>query len=114
MPLPNLGKMVPTFPITIPSTQQVVTFRPFLVKEEKILLIALEADDEKVILDAVLQVVAACALGSIKLESLANFDLEYIFLQLRARSINESIELAYKCHNIVEMQNEKPVSCNNI
>ena len=107
MPLPNLEKMVPTFLVTIPSTQQVVTFRPFLVKEEKILLIALEANDEKAMLDAVLQVVSACAIGPLKLESLANFDIEYIFLQLRARSIN-------KCHNQIVKDDGSPASCNNI
>ena len=114
MSLPNLEKMVPTFPVTIPSTQQVVTFRPFLVKEEKILLIALEANDEKAMLDAVLQVVSACAIGPLKLDSLANFDLEYIFLQLRARSVNEVIELAYKCHNQIAKDGAPPGSCDNI
>jgi hypothetical protein len=114
MPLPNLEKMVPTFPVTIPSTQQIVTFRPFLVKEEKILLIALEANDEKAMLDAVIQVVMACAIGPLKVETLANFDLEYIFLQLRARSINEVIELAYKCHNQVAKNEGSLGSCDNI
>jgi len=106
--------MVPTFSITIPSTQQVVTFRPFLVKEEKILLIALEANDEKTMLDAIIQVVNACAIGPLKLESLANFDLEYIFLQLRARSINDVVELAYRCHNPVDKGDGKKGSCDNI
>ena len=114
MPLPNLEKMVPTFPVTIPSTQQVVTFRPFLVKEEKILLIALEANDEKAMLDAVIQVVSACTIGpGLKMDTLSNFDLEFIFLQLRARSVNEVVELSYKCHNTVE-HNGKEVSCDNI
>ena len=114
MPLPNLEKMVPTFPVTIPSTKQVVTFRPFLVKEEKILLIALEANDEKSMLDAIIQVVTSCVLSPLKVDSLANFDLEYIFLQLRARSINEVIELAYRCHNAVDKGNGKTGSCDNV
>jgi hypothetical protein len=114
MPLPNLEKMVPTFSMTIPSTQQVVTFRPFLVKEEKILLIALEANDEKAMLDAVLQVVSGCAIGPLKPDSLANFDIEYIFLQLRSHSINDSIDLSYRCHNKVAKTGGPPGSCDNI
>lgn len=107
MPLPSLDKMVPHFSITIPSTKEEVTFRPFLVKEEKLLLIALEAGDEKSMLDAILQVVQSCALQPLKIDNLANFDLEYIFLQLRARSINDIIELAYKCHNNVPASPEE-------
>jgi hypothetical protein len=101
MPLPNLEKMVPYFQVTIPSTGNEVTFRPFLVKEEKLLLMALETNEEKAMLDAVLNVISACAMSPLKLDALSNFDLEYIFLQLRARSINEIVELSYKCHNKV-------------
>jgi T4 bacteriophage base plate protein len=107
MPLPNLAKMVPTFKVTIPSSGKEVTFRPFLVKEEKLLLIALEAGEEKTMLDAMVEVVKSCALTPIKVDTLANFDLEYIFLQLRARSVNEVIELAYKCHNKVPLTGEE-------
>ena len=107
MPLPNLEKMVPTFQVTIPSTKEEATFRPFLVKEEKLLLIALESNDEKAMLDAIVQAVKSCAISPIKVETLANFDLEYIFLQLRARSINEVIELSYKCHNEVAVSPEE-------
>jgi T4 bacteriophage base plate protein len=101
MPLPNLEKMVPHFEITIPSTGKEVTFRPFLVKEEKILLIALESGEEKAMLEAIVQVITSCAVSPLKIDSLANFDLEYIFLQLRARSVNEVVDLTYRCHNIV-------------
>jgi hypothetical protein len=104
MPLPNLEKMVPHFEITIPSTGKPVTFRPFLVKEEKILLIALEGGEEKAMLDAIVQVISACAISPLKIDSLANFDLEYIFLQLRAHSVNEQLTLTYKCHNLVQLQ----------
>jgi hypothetical protein len=106
MPLPNLEKMVPHFEITIPSTGKPVTFRPFLVKEEKILLIALEGGEEKAMLDAIVQVIAACAVTQLKIDTLANFDLEYIFLQLRAHSVNEVVELTYRCHNLVELRPE--------
>lgn len=103
MPLPNLEKMVPHFKIIIPSTKKEVTFRPFLVKEEKILLLALEGGDEKVMLDAIIQVISSCAVTEIKPDTLANFDIEYIFLQLRARSVNEIVELNYRCHNSVQL-----------
>ena len=107
MPLPNIDKMVPTFVLTIPSSGKEVTFRPFLVKEEKLLLIALEAGEEKAMLDAMLEVIKSCALTPIKIDTLANFDLEYIFLQLRARSVNEVIELSYKCRNEVNITTEE-------
>lgn len=107
MPLPNLEMMVPHFTVTIPSTQQEVTFRPFLVKEEKILLIALESKDEKVMLDSIIQVITSCAISPFKVETLANFDIEYIFLQLRSRSVNEEIELSYRCHNLVPLSAEE-------
>jgi len=99
MPLPSLEKIIPIFPITIPSLQETLQFRPFLVKEEKLLLIAMDGNDENQMLDAVGQVVANCAISPLKVDELANFDLEYVFLQLRARSVNESAELNYRCHN---------------
>ena len=106
MPLPNLEKIVPQFEITIPSTKQAVKFRPFLVKEEKLLLIAMEAEDERAMLDAVMQVVVACAITPLRVEDLANFDLEYIFLQLRARSVDNNVVLSYRCHNQIELAPE--------
>jgi len=107
--------MVPTFPITIPSTGAEVIFRPFLVKEEKILLIALETKEEKSMLDAIIQVIASCAVGPIKVDSLSNFDIEYIFLQLRARSVNNVVEMNYRCHNIVgKDESGKDLTCENM
>lgn len=107
MPLPSLEKIIPQFDITIPSTEAVVKFRPFLVKEEKLLLIALEGNDESAMLDGIIQVVTSCALQPIKIDALSNFDLEYIFLQLRARSVDEWVELAYKCHNEITLSPEQ-------
>src|SRR5258708_4874679 len=99
MPLPNLEKIVPQFDLTIPSTGDTLKFRPFLVKEEKLLLMALESKEEKDMVDAMAQVIQACALSPIKVDSLAMFDVQYIFLQLRARSVSEMVDLAYRCHN---------------
>jgi hypothetical protein len=129
MPLPNLEEIIPHFDITIPSTKETLQFRPFLVKEEKLLLIAMEGDDEGAMLDAIVQAITACALSPIKVEELANFDLEYIFLRLRAESVSPTVELNYRCHNQVELnadeiekrrirvtENDGPVfaSCDNV
>lgn len=107
MPLPSLEKIVPQFDITIPSTGETIKFRPFLVKEEKLLLMALESNDDKAMMDAVAQVVTSCAMAPIKMDTLANFDLEYIFLQLRCRSVNEIVELNYKCRNEIDLSPEQ-------
>jgi hypothetical protein len=107
MPLPNLEKIIPQFDITIPSSEEVVKFRPFLVKEEKLLLLALEENDEKKMLDSVMNVISACALSTLKPENLSNFDIEYIFIQLRARSVNDQVELVYKCHNEITLTPEQ-------
>lgn len=106
MPLPSLEKVVPIFDITIPSTGDIVKFRPFLVKEEKLLLIAMEGD-EKSMDDALAQIVESCAISPIKVETLASFDLQYIFLQIRAKSVNEFVELAYRCNNDIALEPEE-------
>ena len=106
MPLPNLEKVVPIFTVTVPSTGEEIQCRPFLVKEEKILLIAL-ASDEKSMHEAVAQTVASCVISPIKADQLSNFDLEYIFLQLRAESVNEIVELSYRCHNEIVLEPEE-------
>jgi transcriptional regulator with GAF, ATPase, and Fis domain len=107
MPLPSLEQSLPQFEIVIPSTGISSVFRPFLVKEEKLLLLAMEEDDERRVLDTIVQVLKACSLNSLNVEALANFDLEYIFLQLRARSVDSKTELRYKCHNMVEISEEE-------
>jgi len=107
MPLPSLEKIIPIFDLTIPSTDETLKFRPFLVKEEKLLLIALDGNDEKQMLDAIVRVVESCAISPIRVEDLSNFDLEYIFLQLRAKSVSEIVELAYRCHNKTELSDEE-------
>lgn len=93
MGLPNIG--VNTFRLTIPSLEEEKSFRPFLVKEEKILLMALEGDQEEDMVNAVRQIVQNCCLSDIDVEKLTVFDLEYIFLQLRANSVGETVELKF-------------------
>lgn len=93
MALPKI--QVPIFFIKIPSTQQELKFRPFLVKEEKILLMAQESGEKEEIL-ALIQVINNCCLDTINVEKLTTFDLEYIFLKLRARSVNNVVNLRYR------------------
>lgn len=93
MPLPKI--QVPIFFIKVPSTQQEMRFRPFLVKEEKILLMAQESGGKEEIL-ALTQVINNCCLDSINIDKLTTFDIEYIFLKLRARSVNNIVNLKYR------------------
>ncbi len=88
--------MHPTFELTIPSTKQKVTFRPFLVKEEKLLLMAKQSGEQQDIINVVQQVIVNCDVEEVlNPKELASFDLEYLFLQLRAKSIGEAIEITY-------------------
>src|ERR1700733_7042603 len=114
MPLPNLEKILPSFPVTVPSTNESHKFRPFLVKEEKILLMAMENVDPVSSLDAVVDVIRACSLDTLDLDQCANFDFEYLFLKIRAQSIGEIVNLAYRCHNPLPSEDDQEKFCNNI
>jgi hypothetical protein len=91
MALPKLE--TPKFGLTVPSTGEAVEFRPFLVKEEKILMMAEESKDEKQMIRALKDIVNACTFGKLNANNLAVYDLEYIFLQLRSKSIGETADL---------------------
>ena len=97
MALPKVG--YPTYELELPSTGKTVKYRPFLVKEEKVLLLALESEDEKQITNAVKDLIKNCVLSRIKVDQLPIFDLEYIFLNIRAASIGESITLTVTCQD---------------
>lgn len=97
MPLPKIE--TPEYELTIPSTDKSVKYRPFLVKEEKILLIALETEDETQIINAVHNIIGSCLFGDINVSDLAMFDIEYIFLQLRSKSKGEEVDLMLECGN---------------
>lgn len=87
----------PTFSLTLPSTQQTVVFRPFLVKEEKILLIAQSGEDQTDMVRAIKQVVQNCIIEpKLDVETFTTFDLEYFFIKLRARSVQNIVTLSYK------------------
>jgi len=94
MPLPKIDQ--PLFDVTIPSTGQAVTFRPFLVKEEKILLIAQQSGNDTEIIRSIKQILNNCIQDHIDIDSLAVFDLEYLFLKLRAKSVNNVVKLSYR------------------
>jgi hypothetical protein len=93
LPIPS----TPTYELTLPSTGKKIKFRPFLVKEEKILLLAEQSEKEDEITEAIKTVIQNCLITKIKIEDLSYFDLEYIFLQLRARSAEEHLDLVITC-----------------
>jgi hypothetical protein len=95
MPLPILE--APKYEVTIPSSGKKVRFRPYLVKEEKILMIALESQNQKDILTAMKEVVSNCTFGKVDTDNLCTFDLEYLFLKLRAKSVGEISKVGIKC-----------------
>ena len=95
MALPQLNSA--TYELTVPSTGELVKFRPYLVKEEKILMLALESSDENQILNATADIVKACTFNKVDSMSLPMVDLEYIFLKLRSKSVGESATLGLKC-----------------
>jgi len=95
MALPKLES--PTFELVLPSTNEKIKFRPFLVKEQKILLMAQESKNETQIADTVGKLVNACTFGKVDSESVPMFDIEHIFLQLRAKSVGETVELKLLC-----------------
>ena len=102
MPLPKV--VAPTFELTLLSTGKPVKYRPFLVKEEKALLIALESGNEKDIIHTVKNVIKACVMSRIKVDDLPSFDLEYLFLNIKGKSVGESVELVVNCKDEEETQ----------
>jgi hypothetical protein len=94
MSLPKIT--YPQITLTIPSSKKKIKFRPFLVKEEKILLMAKLSEEESDILLAIKQVVNNCAIDEFDVNTISLFDLEYIFIQLRAASVNDTVQVSYK------------------
>lgn len=97
MKLPTLN--TPKHSLVVPSTGETIEYRPFLVKEEKILMIAQESGKTEDITRATLQIVDACTFGSLEAHKLASFDLEYIFLKIRTKSVGEDVEVGLKCNS---------------
>jgi len=95
MPLPKL--VAPVYELELPSTGQKIKYRPFLVKEEKVLLLAMESEDEKQMINAVQTILKNCIQTKVKIDDLSIFDIEYLFLNIRAKSVGEEIELNVTC-----------------
>ena len=108
MPLPTVK--TPTYVMTIPSTKEEVKFRPFLVKEEKALLIAQQSEDEKTMISTLKDVIRACTLEKLDVDKLAVFDIEYIFSQLRAKSVGEVVELVMRCRHCEDEKNKTVIA----
>ena len=102
MALPQV--VLPTYELEIPSNGKKIKYRPFVVKEEKLLLLALETNDEREIEKAVKQLLKGCIQSRVKIEELPIFDLEYIFLQIRAVSVGEIVEMRVTCKDDNETQ----------
>ena len=103
MPLPKIA--TPRYELELPSTEETITYRPFLVKEEKVLVIALESEDNKQITNAIKTVIQSCIITKgIKVEKLPTFDIEYLFLNIRGKSVGEEIEVNIICPDDGETQ----------
>lgn len=105
MALPKIS--VPKHKLSIPSTKQEITYRPFLVREEKILLMAIESNDERNMADATKEIIRNCVYDDINVDTLTTFDIEYIFLQLKCKSKGEITELVFKCNKCKSENNVK-------
>ena len=109
MPLPKIA--TPTYELELPSTGATIKYRPFLVKEEKVLVIALESEDNKQITNAIKAVLKSCILSKgVKVENLPTFDIEYLFLNIRGKSVGEDLEVNIICPDDEETQ--VPVTIN--
>ena len=113
MPLPKIN--TPTYELVLPSSGKKIKYRPFLVKEEKILIMALESEDSKQITNAIKDVLTDCILSrGIKIEKLATFDIEYLFLNVRAKSVGETVEVNITCPDDGETQVQVEIDIDSI
>ena len=112
MSLPKLNN-APKYELTVPSTKELITFRPFLVKEEKILMMAVESEDQAAAVRAVVDTIDSCVDGGIEKEKLTTFDVEYLFTQIRAKSVGETAKIALKCQKCEE-ENEVHINLDEI
>ena len=113
MPLPKIS--TPTYELELPSTGQTVKYRPFLVKEEKVLVIALESEDNKQITNAIKAVLKSCIqTRGVKVEHLPTFDIEYLFLNIRGKSVGEELEVNVICPDDEETQVKTNINLDDI
>ena len=107
--LPKLD--VPVYEVKLISTDKTIRFRPFLVKEQKLFLMASESDDQKETVNVIRQVLKNCILDEIDVDNLSTFDLEFLFMNLRARSVGEIVDLKYKCNNTIKDESGEDKKC---
>lgn len=110
--LPKLD--VPIYEVKLLSSGKVIRFRPFLVKEQKLFLMASESDDAKETINVIKQVLRNCILDDISIDELPTFDLEWLFMHLRARSVEEVVDLKYKCNNTVKNEKGEEDRCTGV
>ena len=108
MALPKLD--TPTYQLELPSNQQVVKYRPFLVKEQKILMMAQDADDKEDTYDMLSDIVGGCTFNSVDIKTMPIFDFEYLFLKIRCKSVGETVELSILCPD--DEETRVPVTIN--
>ena len=113
MPLPKIN--TPTYEMTLPSTGKKIRYRPFLVREEKILIMAMETENMAEITNAIVTILSECILSKdVKVEQLATFDIEYLFLNVRAKSVGETVEVNVTCPDDGETQVEMAIDIDTI
>lgn len=112
MSLPQIN--APEYKLRVPSTDEEITYRPFLVKEEKLLLIAQETGTDKSTYDAIKQIIKSCCSADLNVEKMPLFDMEYIFLNIRAKSVGEVAKLKVKCPDDEETEVEVEVDLTKI
>ena len=112
MALPKLNTQ--TFELNVPSTDQKVKYRPFLVKEEKVLLQAQQSGKPEEMADALVQVIKNCTFNKISAENLPSFDIEYLFLKIRAKSVGEKVDLMITCPDDNETQVKHTVDLSKV
>jgi hypothetical protein len=105
---------VPIYETKLISSGKTIRYRPFLVKEQKLFLMAAESEDVKDTINAIKQVINNCVVDEIDVENLPTFDIEHLFIQLRARSINEVVNLAFNCNNKIKDEKEEEKTCGNM
>lgn len=110
--LPKLD--VPIHEVKLISTGKTIRFRPFLVKEQKLFLMASESNDPKETINTIRQVLKNCVIDEIDIDALPTFDLEFLFMNLRARSVDEVVELKYKCNNVVLDEKNESNACTGV
>jgi hypothetical protein len=107
--LPKLD--IPIYEVKLISSGKTVRVRPFLVKEQKLFLMASESDDQKETVNVIRQVLKNCILDEVDVDNLPTFDLEFLFMNLRARSVEEVVDLRYKCNNTLKDENGEDKKC---